>query len=466
MKKVFLSAAICIAAVLSALNCSAQAKYVFFFIGDGMGMGHVNAAEAYLCETVSPAERLLMTTFPVTSQLRTFSANTPVTDSAAAGTALSTGSKTNNGMIGMNADTIAVSSIANDFMKAGYAVGIATTVAGDDATPAAFYAHVPSRRMSIEIGSFAPESGISYFAAPVYKHFKNAGDNGSAWLKEMKSKGYVVVNNYSEYAALKKTPEKLLMLSDKAHNEQAGYTIDSIPGVMTAEQITRTGIKQLSAASDKGFFLMVESGNIDWAAHANDGAAVIKEILNYQKAIDVAYQFYLAHPDETLIVITADHDTGGMALGRDGSYFPNVSLIDFQKISKDRFSDYCKELLVSGKKLKWADMKKFLKKNLSLWDKIQLNDKQTQRLRDSFEQALVQKNAVDQETLYNSFNRFATDVYDVLNAKYGIGWTSTGHTSNFVPIYAIGEGAYLFTNNLNNTDVPMLILRSAGISRR
>ncbi|MDE5838247.1 MAG: alkaline phosphatase, partial [Paramuribaculum sp.] len=141
---------------------AATPKYIFYYIGDGMGMGQVMSAEAYNRTVYNNSTPLLMMQFPVASVATTYSASSPVTDSAAAGTSLAAGSKTNNGMLGMNADTVNVTSIAKQLFDLGYGVGIVTSVAPDDATPAAFYAHVPKRSMFYEIGKQAAESGYDF----------------------------------------------------------------------------------------------------------------------------------------------------------------------------------------------------------------------------------------------------------------------------------------------------------------
>lgn len=144
MKKFILAG---IAALAAAGMMAEDARYIFYFIGDGMGMGHVNATEIYNRDVLKNDSPLLMMTFPVASQARTYSASSPITDSAAAGTALSSGYKAKNSMVGMNPDTVPVESIAMDFMKAGFPVGVGTTVQADDATPAAWYAHAADRGM-------------------------------------------------------------------------------------------------------------------------------------------------------------------------------------------------------------------------------------------------------------------------------------------------------------------------------
>lgn len=130
MKKFLLTFAL----ILLSLTASADLKYVFLFIGDGMGMGHVMAAETYNRRVLGSPDNILMMQFPVSSFALTYSANSSITDSAAAGTALATGIKTNNSMIGMNADTVAVESVATQLKRQGWGVGIITSVAFDDAT--------------------------------------------------------------------------------------------------------------------------------------------------------------------------------------------------------------------------------------------------------------------------------------------------------------------------------------------
>lgn len=258
------------------------------------------------------------------------------------------------------------------------------------------------------------------------------------------------------------------MLSSNPQGDQVGYTIDSIPGALTAAQITSACLNSLEAGMEannsKGFFMMMEGGNIDWAAHANDGGAVIKEVLNFQQAIDVAYQFYLRHPEETLIVVTADHDTGGMAMGReDNRNDIQLGLFDFQKISKDRFSEFCKAEYTPGSSLGWEQMKRFLTDNFGFWKNVELSADETAQLRDAFEKTFVTRAVKDQKTWYRDFNHFTVSVYDTLNRHAGIGWTTSSHTGNFVPLYAIGAGAELFRKNLNNTEIPGLIIKAAGI---
>ena len=172
MKNRFLISALIGAAAVAAVAApkapkAAQAaapKYIFYMIGDGMGWSHVTNAQLFMEDVLGCDSTLTMLSMPVASSARTHSASSRVTDSAAAGTALSTGYKTNNGMMGVTPDTTAVTSIAKTLFDRGWGVGLISTVAIDDATPGAFYAHVPSRGEFLTIGRQLAESGYQFAA--------------------------------------------------------------------------------------------------------------------------------------------------------------------------------------------------------------------------------------------------------------------------------------------------------------
>lgn len=438
----------------------AEAKYLFLFIGDGMGMGHVNTAEIYNRDVLCSETVMLMRQFPIAGQVTTYSASNPVTDSAAAGTALSTGSKTRNGMIGEDADSVSVSSIAAILKSQGYGIGIASSVAGDDATPASFYAHADNRGDSERISRQAATSGYDFFSAPMWRGMKKYD-----WEGLMRDSGYTVVRHHDFDRS--KNGEKVVLLSSNPYGEQVGYSLDSEADALTLQTITEDCLAHLERVADDKFFMMVEAGNIDWASHGNDGGTVVKEVLNFQKAIAVAYEFYLRHPEETLIVVTADHDTGGMAFGRkDNERNGKLKYIDYQKISKDKFSDYCKRRLADGKNFSWEEMQSYLSDNLGFFSKIALSEKDVDELRAAFDLTFTHRQGVDEETLYNNFNQFAVKVFDMFNRELGIGWTSGNHTANFVPVYAIGAGAELFKSSIDNTDIPRLILKATGLEMK
>ncbi|MBQ4345208.1 MAG: alkaline phosphatase [Muribaculaceae bacterium] len=439
-----------------------QPKYVFYFIGDGMGMGHVMAAQTYNRVVLGNDQPLLMMQFPVVSWAMTYSATGPITDSAAAGTALATGHKTLNGMIGVTPDTTAVQSIASQLHDMGYGVGIITTVAPDDATPSAFYAHQPSRKMKYEIGLDAAASGFELIGGSrIYGFTKNGVDTDL--MKVFNDSNITIARGLDELSAA--TTERVYLVNPEGITSgNVGYTIDSVPGALTLPGMTRAAIAHLQKTSPDRFFLMAEGGNIDYAGHSNDGATVVKEIINFNEAIAVAYEFYLTHPDETLIVVTADHDTGGLAIGFPLSGYSGwINNIQYQRISKDRLGDYCKTLLNSRRIYTWEDMKAELSDKLGFWSHINIPAEDEQLLQEKFDITFNQRAGKDEQTLYNDFNEFTVTVFKVMDKATGIKWTTTGHAGNPVPVFAIGVGADLFKNLNNNIEIPNKIRTITGI---
>ena len=438
---------------------AAQPKYIFYFIGDGMGLGPVMATEQYNRQVLKNTDPILMLRFPIVSSAMTYSADAPVTDSAAAGTALSTGQKTRNGMLGMDADTVAVNSIAKYLKEKGYGIGITTTVPIDDATPGAFYAHQPNRGMYNEITGDMAASDYNFFAGSILR-----GDKEKT-LKMLSDGGYSVFYGLDQLKASAPKDKTLLLGPEGITQYQCGYTIDSIAGALTLPQITQAAIDHLTRFTPKKFFLMVEGGNIDWCNHSNDGGTAIKEILNFNQAIALAYEFYRQHPKETLIVVTADHDTGGCSVGAGGKH-ADYSLIDYQRISKDNFSAKCKEMAKSNDNITWNEMKQILGNDLGLFGPIAVKEKEEKKLEEAFTEVFVKKDAEENKTLYNSYDYFVEAVFKFLDRKAGFGWTTNSHTGCLVPVCAVGVGAEKFSNLNNNIDIPHKIASLVGITMK
>lgn len=445
------------AAGIPALTAAEAPKYVFYFIGDGMGLGHVMSTEAYNRTVLGNTDPILMLRFPVTSVATSYSASSPVTDSAAAGTALATGHKTNNGMLGVTPDTASVQSIAADLFKDGWGVGIVTSVPPDDATPGAFYAHQPKRSMYYEIGREAATCGYEFIGGSNLRGLKDKKGNPTDLLQLFAENGVEIVRGADKVKDVKGR-RVMLLNTDTVRVSCIGYTIDSIAGVLTLPDMTEACLSHLERTSPERFFMMVEGGNIDHAAHSNDGGAVIKETLNFNQAIDVAYQFYQAHPEETLIVITADHNTGGMALAnRHLHYWADLKMIDGQRISKDLFSDWVRAQLKNNTPVSWDEMQQVLADKMGFGTTVKLSEKQTERIRKEFVKTFEEREGKDHKTLYNTSNEFVDCVFDTMNDVAGIGFTSDAHSGDFVPVYAIGVDAERFNGLHDNTDLPKII---------
>lgn len=447
---------------LCVLGVSAEVKYVFYLIGDGMGMGHVNAAQYYNRIVRGADEPLLMMQFPVASQAWTYSASAPVTDSAAAGTALSTGYKTKNNMLGLAPDSVEhYVSIARDLKDAGWGVGVLTSVAPDDATPAAFYAHQPARWMYYEIDKEAVASGYDFLGGASLRGVADKEGKPNEVPAMIKDAGIEIAYGTEAGSELAGKVDRLWVLSPEnvwGNGNNIGYTIDSIPGAMNLPSLTKVALDHVSAKSPDKFFMMIEGGNIDHAAHANDPGGVIKEVLNFQDVVRVAYDFYLAHPEETLIVITADHDTGGMAIGHPDHYgYVDLALVDTQRISKDRLADYCRDIVKDGKTISWDEMRDLLQSKLGFWTAVPLTEEQTNRLRAAFDRTFLARESNDEKGLYNTFSEFVIEAFRIYNYWVGTDFISHNHTANPVPVFAIGNGSEKFTHVVNNTDIPRII---------
>lgn len=445
MKKFLLSLTL----ALLALSANAELKYVFLIIGDGMGMGHVMATETYSRATLHNPENLLMMQFPVSSFALTYSATGSITDSAAAGTALATGSKTLNGMIGMRADTTSVNSVAMQLKRRGWGVGVVTSVGFDDATPAAHYAHQASRKMYAEICRDGAHSDFDFIGGSYTLMARNDKAACEAIFNGFREEGYQVVNSAEE--ARQADGGKILLVGGYQNNpDNIGYTIDSIPNAARLKDMAGACISHLQKVSPEGFFIMIEGGNIDLAAHANDGAAVVKEVMAFQETIKQAYDFYLAHPDETLIVITADHDTGGLTVGvRGGDSQPAFAAIDYQLMSKEAFNDYC----LQHTDMQWEEMKQLISDKLGLWSHVRLTAAEESQIKTAFDHFKA-NDGTEEKTLYKDFNSFSATLFDIINHKNGFGFTSFGHTGNPVPVFAIGYNCELFSRLNNNIEIP------------
>lgn len=273
-----------------------EVKNVILMIGDGMGVSQVYSG-------ITANNGLNLEKAKYVGFSKTYSANRYVTDSAAGGTALATGVKTNNGAIGVDADEKAVKSILEHAADNGLATGIVASCAITHATPASFVAHQPSRNMQEEIAADLVNSNITLFIGGGRDFFNKRKDKRNL-LEELKQKDFQIaldmeeVNNVNE--------GKLAGLVSEGH--QPGYKErgDFLP------ESTKKAL-ELLGNHPEGFFLMVEASQIDWAGHANDTEFVVNEMVDFDHAIKIAFDYADSNPG-TLVIVTADHETGGMSL--------------------------------------------------------------------------------------------------------------------------------------------------------
>lgn len=326
MKFVRLIQALLSAVVLLSVNgCTSasekeagKAKYIFLFIGDGMGVTQVATANSYLAYTDGDklgGQYLTMTSLPHFGLATSYSANDRVTDSAAAGTAIACGEKTNNGAIGVDAQGNPIRSIAYELHDNGYNVGIITTVPVNHATPSAFYANNSDRNACYEMSLQIPTSGFEFFAGSGFIDYKGKNNDLRPIDEVIEEGGYKVVYGLNEYAAEVEAGNKVVFCQESNKEESAdNYVSDGkLAEDVTLGQMLELGMTHLG--TKEPFFFMCEGGKIDWSAHGNKTMPMVMDIIEFDDAVSIAYEFYKQHPDETLIVITADHETGGLTLG-------------------------------------------------------------------------------------------------------------------------------------------------------
>ncbi|HON70012.1 MAG: alkaline phosphatase [Tenuifilum sp.] len=443
-----------------------KAKYVFYFIGDGMGVSHVTLAKLYADSVLLDSTAMSFTRFPVTSLSTTYAHNRYVTCSAAAGTALSTGTKTSINTIGLTYDrTDTLYSIAKKFKEAGKKVAILTSVSIDHATPAAFYAHVGSRGSYYDIAKQLLKSNYDFFASGGFlEPYGTKTDSNAVSVYELgKVRGCQFTSSLTEVDSLVAAGAKSIVYSapNPAPSSTLQYEIDRSESDISLADITRKAIEVVD--NPNGFFIMVEGGKIDWAAHDNDAATVIHEVLAFARAIDVALEFYRKHPHETLIVVTADHETGGLSIGnRENKYDFHVKLLHYQTASEERLHKLIAEFKEQNPKAKFDDLLKFLADKTGLSKDIELNENDIKMLKDAYNVAFKGLKS-NEKTTYSETDPISKVSIQILNSKAAVGWTSGSHTGQPVPVFAIGSGQQLFVPLLDNTDIPKNIVRAAGI---
>ena len=456
--------------LIVALVANAEVKYVFYFIGDGMGANQVLAAEMYRSALQGePLGRVqtLMTTFPYSGHASSYSKTNGITDSAAAGTCLATGTKTRNGMLGMDQDSAKLTTIAEELKAQGWGIGIMTTVAIDHATPAAFYAHVPDRDKYYKIGQQLASSDFDFFGGAGFHHPQGKHDDKQMNLyRNAEKAGYTIAHGVEEAQKLLMNPPSMadkLILVQKTDDEGAkhgsnlSYAIDRKPGDLTLAEIVSTAIPFLEARYER-FFMMVEGGMIDYACHGDDAATAIGEVWDMDEAMQVAYKFYEQHPDETLIVVTADHETGGLALGN-SDYTLHLDVLQNQKCSSWILSDKFTQLFKDKKKPSWAEVQTLYRENLGFWEQVEITADEEKELKALYKKARKGK-AKDTKNMYKSVNALGEAGIALINKKAHIGWTTHAHSAHAIPIFAIGPNAAVFSGWHDNTDIVPLIKKA------
>ncbi|MBN1971938.1 MAG: alkaline phosphatase, partial [Candidatus Delongbacteria bacterium] len=453
----------------------------FYFIGDGMGMPQISATERYLAalDGKEGQRKLNITKFPNQTMVTTYAEDRFITGSAAAGTALATGNKTTINTISMDGKREKpLKTIAEIAKSEGKKVGIISSVSIDHATPAAFYAHQPTRKMLYEIGLDMIKADFDFYGGGdvVYPRGKDKSASKGDVYEELKKAGYKITRDKNEFKSLNQNSGKVFAISPTLDADKATrYAMDQNPkDDISLKELTIKAVEMFSG-NEKGFFVMVEGGKIDWACHANDAAATIHDVLAFDDAVGVAVDFYNKHPEETLIVIVGDHETGGMTLGFSGRQYDSAfEVLKNQKMSYLAFDESVIQPMknIDGiAKLNkdqliekfWSEIYIQIQNNFSLGtDKLPLNEYEINILKDAFAASMLGEKIAPKSDqtylLYGGYEPLSIKLTTILNQKAGIGWTSYSHTGVPIPAYAMGCGQELFFGYNDNTDVAKNII--------
>ncbi|WP_310602025.1 alkaline phosphatase [Anaerosporobacter sp.] len=451
-------------------------KYIFFFIGDGMSFPQVQITSDYLgairqdaSSTVLSGNKYLnFMKFETVGSAVTYDSSSFCPDSASTATSLSTGHKTYSGVINMDeTKTVSYETIAEKVKsQLGYKVGIITSVNLNHATPAAYYAHQATRNNYYEIGVEMVKSGFDYFAGGELLSPNGAKNDQKNVYDLAKAAGYTVVKTQEEAAKLNSKSGKAIVIGETiADGGSISYDIDRKAEEWSLADYVRNGINVLD--NDKGFFMMVEGGKIDWACHANDAGSTIKDTVALSNAVDAALSFYNKHKDETLIIVTGDHETGGLTIGFAGTnydtFLTNLSnqKISFAKFDSTYVAKYKKE------NIPFESVMQDIKKNFGLRTstdvdaaanpKLVLTTYEYNKLYDAYQKTIGKSNKTlsqqEEYVLYGTYEPLTVTITHILNNKSGINFSSYAHTGLPVPVFAKGAAADTFGGYYDNTDV-------------
>ncbi|MDO4460691.1 MAG: alkaline phosphatase [Clostridia bacterium] len=461
------------------------AKYVFLFIGDGMSYPQFQAASDYLgaiadddyenalpstdydtregAKLDGPVELSFMK-FPVAGSAVTYDSCSFAPDSASTATSIATGNKTYSGMINVDeSGAVSYETIAEKLhSQKGWKVGVVSSVNLNHATPAAFYAHQASRNNYYEIGEELVNSGFEYFAGGGLKKVTGP-DNDKTSLYDLATEaGYKVTFTQADAEAVTAADEKVILIDEHlADSDAMDYDMDRAEDEWALKDYVAKGIEVLD--NDTGFFMMCEGGKIDWACHANDAGATVTDTLAMADAVQVAVDFAAEHPDETLILVTGDHETGGLTIGFAGTdYDTYLDTLANQKISYAQFDEqYVANYKENGTTFEDAmkDVEELfgLKLTGEEGDRLVLTEYETERLRTAYDLIMSDYDPAEytqeQGVLYGGYNPFSVTVTHILNNKSGVDFTSYSHTGLPVAVFADGAGAENFGGYYDNTDI-------------
>lgn len=419
---------------LLALLCSASSAYaqstptnIIFMIGDGMGPAYTTAYRYFKDDTTTKEVETTVFDSILTGMARTYpDDHTVVTDSAASATALSSGHKTYNGAIALNTDKQPVKTMLEIAKEKGMTTALVATSQINHATPASFAAHNESRRNYNEIANdyfdnkIAGKLPVDLMLGGGTQYFIRDDRN---LVEEFKSAGYQYGDDIKNLNQISQLPA-IGLYAPKG----LPFALDENPTRLN--QLTVKALDLLDNHNEKGFFAMIEGSQIDWCGHANDIACAMAEMDDFAKSIETAKAYVDKNPN-TLLVVTADHSTGGLTIGANGQYKWETSVIKGIKATAGTLTS----LLMASDDIK-SVWQQYTSIEFTAEHEIKLN--QAKKMGDKALNLAVKS---------------------IINDLSFTGWTSSGHTASDVQVFAYGKNRNDFIGSQNNTDIADKIIR-------
>ncbi len=466
---------------------SEMPKYVLFFIGDGMGVPQRTLAEYYQDYTEGGSE-LEMNHLPEIGMYSNKSNNSYIPDSAATATAMSAGMTTNNGQVSTKAvdddmlteenaeekaetlhdiDTEAddMVNLGDGLHEAGIPMGVVTSTRVTHATPAAFTSHSVDRDNEALIAEeqldFEPEllvgGGTSYFVDQSQENSKREDDRNL--IEEFEEKGYDYYDDMDDFINnVADSSNRVLATFSDSH---LPYEIDIEEDAPGLSELTDSSIDYMYNNYEDGFFMMIEGGRIDHAAHANDASTMVQETIEFEDAVKEGLEFYEEHADETLVLVGADHETGGLGLGNDSDYYLNLGTLgDYNGSSEEMLQGYYEQ------GMNHEDVLNYIENDYGLGE-LSADEKE------QLEEVMDRMDATEPDPEdgyvgifyddYGAYDPLASVVNQITAERANIGFTTHAHTGSFVEASAVGVGSEKFDGMFTNEDIGLTLAELLNI---
>jgi len=435
---------------INAVEKNHSPKNIIMVVADGMGPAYTTSYRYFNDDPATPLieetvfDRLLVGT------ASTYPARVSgvVTDSAAGATALASGVKTYNGAIGLDVNKNSVETVLEFAKKQGKKTGIVVTSQINHATPASYLAHNESRRNYNAIADSYIDEGIKadVYLGGGWQYFIRDDRN---LIEEFKASGFQYIDNYNALNNLKEKTPVIGLFGDQGLPSAIDDT-----DVHRLSTMTKTAIEQLE--NNKGYFLLVEASQVDWAGHSNDIATAMAEMSDLAKTMEYLEHYVKANPD-TLVILTADHSTGGLTVGANGKYEWTPEILHLIKSSPITIA---KQLV----------KKQITQERLTTLLNFEVTANETEQIKaakTNAEKRISTYKHRGEKTKLNTKKPEVTKIISraikkMIDIRTNTGWTSGGHTAIDVPVHTLGKSSDTLKGNIDNTDIAKKIFLLLG----